>query len=187
MGMDIVMTLEKSAKATAAVARGVRPEQFGSPTPCAEWNVEQLMNHLIGSLEYFKARGEGNQAGPPQSAPPTSYVQTVQALQSAAMATAAAWRRPGALEQTIDTGAGQMPGSALATMALSEMLTHSWDLAKATGQRMPADDVEVEGVLAGMKQTLKPEARQPNFGPESKAPNGAPPIDRLAAFLGRQP
>jgi len=40
MGMDIVMTLEKSANATAAVARGVRPEQFDSPTPCAEWNVE---------------------------------------------------------------------------------------------------------------------------------------------------
>ena len=149
--MDIVMTLEKSANATAAVARGVRPEQFDSPTPCAEWNVEQLMNHLIGSLEYFKARGEGHQAGPPQSAPPTSYDQTVQALQSAATATAAAWQRPGALEQPIDTGAGQMPGSALATMA------------------------------------LKPEARQPNFGPEAQAPSGAPPIDRLAAFLGRHP
>lgn len=185
--MDVLMTLKRSANATAAVARGVRPEQFDSPTPCAEWNVEQLMNHLIGSLEYFKARGEGHQVGPPQSAPPTTYDQTVQALQGAAMATAVAWQRPGALEQTIDTGAGEMPGSALATMALSEMLTHSWDLAKATGQRMPADDVEVDGVLAGMKQTLKAEARQPNFGPESTAPNGAPPIDRLAAFLGRHP
>src|SRR5207244_12385735 len=119
-------------------------------TPCAEWNVEQLMNHLIGSLEYFKARGEGHQAGPPQSAPPTSYDQTIQALQSAAMATAAAWRRPGALEQTIDTGAGQMPGSALATMALSEMLTNSWDLAKANGPRQPADDCERDQGRRGM-------------------------------------
>jgi uncharacterized protein (TIGR03086 family) len=185
--MDIRMTLEKSANATAAVARGVRPEQFDSPTPCAEWNVEQLMNHLIGSLEYFKARGEGHDAGPVQSAPPTSYDQTVQALQSAATATAAAWQRPGALEQTIDTGNGKMPGAALATMALSEMLTHGWDLAKATGQKMPADDVEVDGILAQMKQTLKPEARQPSFGPEAEAPAGAPPIDRLAAFLGRHP
>jgi hypothetical protein len=62
-----------------------------------------------------------------------------------------------------------------------------WDLAKATGQRVPADDVEVDEILTGMKQTLKPEARTPNFAPESKAPNGAPPIDRLAAFLGRRP
>jgi uncharacterized protein (TIGR03086 family) len=185
--MDVLTTLDKSANATAAVARGVRPDQFDSPTPCADWNVEQLMNHLIGSLEYFKARGEGKAADPPRSASPTSYDQTVQALQNAATATAAAWRRPGALDQKVDGGAGEMPGSAMATLALSEMLTHGWDLAKATGQRMPADDVEVDGVLAIMKQTLKPDARKPAFGPETEAPNGAPPIDRLAAFLGRDP
>jgi uncharacterized protein (TIGR03086 family) len=185
--MDVLITLEKSANATAAVARGVRPEQFGSPTPCTEWNVQQLMNHLIGSLEYFKARGEGKDADPPQSASPTSYQKTINDLQSVAIATAAAWRRPGALEQTINTGVGEMPGSVLANLALSEMLTHCWDLAKATGQRMPADDIEVDGVLAGMKQTLRPAARQPGFGPEVQAPEGAPPIDRLAAFLGRHP
>jgi uncharacterized protein (TIGR03086 family) len=184
--MDIVTTFEKSANATAAVADGVRPEQLASPTPCSEWNVQQLMNHLIGSLEYFKARGEGKEAGPPQAATHTGYDETVKDLHSLAMATAAAWRRPGALEQKIKTGAGEMPGSALANMALSEMLTHTWDLAKATGQRMPADDVEVDAILAGMKQTLKPEARKSTFGPEVQAPNGAPPIDRLAAFLGRQ-
>jgi len=145
------------------------------------------MNHLIGSLEYFKARGEGKGASAPQPAPATSYDHTVRTLQDTATATAAAWRRPGALSQKIDTGAGEMPGSAMATLALSEMLTHSWDLARATGQRMPADDVEVDEVLAVMKQSLKPEARTPGFGPEAEAPTGAPPIDRLAAFLGRQP
>lgn len=185
--MDILTTLEKSANATAAVARGVRPEQFDDPTPCAEWNVEQLMNHLIGSLEYFKARGEGKDADPPKPAPPTTYDRTIQALQDTATATAAAWRRPGALAEKTDTGAGAMPGSALATMAVSEILAHGWDLAKATGQSMPADDVKVDEVLAAMKQTLKPEARNPAFGPETQAPKGAPPIDQLAAFLGRHP
>ncbi len=57
--MDVLMTLEKSANATAAIARGVRPEQFDNPTPRAEWKVEQLMNHLIGNLEYFRARAAG--------------------------------------------------------------------------------------------------------------------------------
>ena len=185
--MDLLTTIEKSADATAAVARGVRPEQFDDPTPCADWNVEQLMNHLIGSLEYFKARGEGRDAGAPQPASATNYEQTVQTLQTTATATAAAWRRPGALAQKIPTGAGEMPGSALATMAVSEMLTHAWDLAKATGQRMPADDVEVDEILTAMRQSLKPEARNPAFGPEASVPTGAPPIDRLAAFLGRNP
>jgi len=185
--MDVITTFQNSAKATAAIARGVRPEQLDKPTPCVEWNVQELINHLTGNLEYFKARGLGQDSGPPQSAPPKPYDETIKRLEDTAMATAAAWRRPGALEQTIKTGSGEIPGAAMANMALSEMLTHTWDLAKATGQRMSADDVDVNGVLAGMKQTLKPEARQPGFAPEMQAPSTAPPIDQLAAFLGRQP
>jgi len=185
--MDVITTFQKSADATAAIAHGIRPEQFNNPTPCPEWNVQDLINHLIGSLEYFKARGLGQDSGPPQPASPTPYDETIKRLEATAMATAAAWRRPGALEQTINTGAGEMPGAAMANLALSEMLTHTWDLARATGQQMSADEVDVNGVLAGMKQTLKPEARQPGFAPEMQAPNEASPIDRLAAFLGRQP
>jgi len=75
----------------------------------------------------------------------------------------------------------------MVTLVASEMLTHGWDLAKATDQRMPADDVDVDQVLAGMKRSLKPEARQPGFGPEVQPPPDARPIDRLAAFLGRKP
>jgi uncharacterized protein (TIGR03086 family) len=177
--MDMLITLERAANATSAIARGVRPEQFDSPTPCGDWNVEQLMNHLIGSLEYFTARAEGKDADRPQSASPASYEKTVGHLQRVASATAAAWRRPGVLEQAITTTAGGMPGSMLANPARSEMLTRTWDLARATGQPMSADNIDVDGVLAGMQKTLKPEARQPAFGPEVQAPNGAPAIDRL--------
>jgi len=145
------------------------------------------MNHLIGTLEYFAARGEGKPSGPPRPAQRASYEQTVEHLQNAAVATAQAWQRPGALEQQIDTGAGAMPGSALATMVASEILVHGWDLAKATGQKMSVDDVDVDQVITSMQQSLKPDARQPAFGPEVKPAKDAPPIDRLAAFLGRQP
>jgi uncharacterized protein (TIGR03086 family) len=185
--MDVITTFQKSASATAAIARGIRPEQLDNPTPCTEWNVQDLVNHFTGSLEYFKARGEGKDSVPLRSASPAAYDETIKRLEGVALATAAVWRRPGALEQTIRTRAGEMQGSAMANLALSEMLTHTWDLARATGQRMAAEDIDVDAVLAGMKQTLTPEARQPGFAPEIPAPNEAPPIDRLAAFLGRQP
>lgn len=61
--------------------------------------------------------------------------------------------------------------------------TRGWDLAKATDQQMPTDDMDVDQVLDGMKRSLEPEARQPGFGPEVQPR----PIDRLAAFLGRTP
>ena len=53
-----------------------------------------------------------------------------------------------------------MPGLVMVTLALSEMLTHDWDLARATGQQLSVDDVDIDAVLATMKQTLKPESRQ---------------------------
>jgi hypothetical protein len=71
----------------------------------------------------------------------------------------------------------------MATLLASEMLTHGWNLARATGQRMPADEVDVDQVLAGMKRSLKPAARQPGFGPEVKLPKEAPPIDQWQRFL----
>jgi uncharacterized protein (TIGR03086 family) len=185
--MQIVTQLEESAKATISVARGITQDQLKQPTPCDEWDVEQLINHLVGSLEYFAARAEGTQAAPPSPAAAAPYEETISRLESAARATVKAWQRPGALEQKIDSGAGAMPGSALATMAVTEMLVHGWDLAQATGQQMPVDDVDVEQLLSEMKHVLPADARQPAFGPEVLPQRNAAPIDRLAAFLGRHP
>ena len=75
---------------------------------------------------------------PPQPASPGSYDETVKELESVARATAAAWRRPGALEQKIKMGAGEMPGSALATMAQDKFAVHKLfeDLAPRYAERL---------------------------------------------------
>ena len=75
----------------------------------------------------------------------------------------------------------------MANITLTELVMHGWDLAKATGQQLPADDALMGELLTGMRQSLPAQARQSNFGPELEPPAGAPGIDRLAAFLGRQP
>jgi uncharacterized protein (TIGR03086 family) len=185
--MDIAAQLEESAKATTSVARGIRQDQLSQATPCEDWDVETLINHLVGTLEYFAARAEGKPSGPPKPAPKAPYEETISRLEGAAGATVEAWQRPGALEQKIDSGSGAMPASTLATMAMSEMLMHGWDLARATGQQLRVDDVEVDQLLSEMKKVLPAGARQPAFGPETLPRANAAPIDRLAAFLGRTP
>jgi hypothetical protein len=67
----------------------------------------------------------------------------------------------------------------MATLALSEMLTHSSDLARATGQRMSVDDLDVNAVLATKKPTLKPAApsarlRTRDSGARQRAPHRPP-------------
>ena len=74
----------------------------------------------------------------------------------------------------------------MANIALTEMVMHGWDLARATGQRMSSDEGMAETMLTAAKANIRPEARQSAFGPEQPAPSEAPPLDQLAAFLGRK-
>ncbi|MBV9119705.1 MAG: TIGR03086 family protein [Chloroflexi bacterium] len=181
--MDTAATLSSAAAALVNTTQGIRADQFGQTTPCGDWTVQELMNHLTGSLEYFAAAAEGKKVDI-KPAPAAGFDETVQRLQQSAQAMAGAWSKPAPPEPEGASGGG-MPRSALAAIAASETLTHAWDLARATGQQSPARDLKLGDLLGTMQQTLKPEARQPAFGPEQKAPEGCPDIDRLAAFLGR--
>ena len=87
----------------------------------------------------------------------------------------------------IDIPAGRVPGMAALHIRITETLTHGWDLARATGQTPRYDD---EVVAAGMAfATGQLGGNRPPggpFKPPVTAPDDAPPIDRLAAYLGRQ-
>jgi uncharacterized protein (TIGR03086 family) len=69
-----------------------------------------------------------------------------------------------------------------------DLLTHGWDLARATGQ--PADFPEdvAERALAGARRALmsRPQGPGAPFAAEVPVPADAPAVDRLAGFLGRE-
>jgi uncharacterized protein (TIGR03086 family) len=70
-----------------------------------------------------------------------------------------------------------------------ETLVHGWDLATATGQRLPGSaDALAEGVLDFSRALLArlPEGRHP-FAPPRPVADDAPALDRLVALLGRDP
>jgi uncharacterized protein (TIGR03086 family) len=70
-----------------------------------------------------------------------------------------------------------------------ELLGHGWDLARATGQPAGYPDGLVERTLAQARHGLadRPDGPGAPFAAEVPVPAGAPAIDRLAGFLGRQP
>ncbi len=171
----------------AAVARGivdkVRPDQWTLPTPCTEWNVRQVVEHLIAGNE----RAATALAGPER---PTSTV----ADDDLAAAFAAscdrlqwAFAAPGALTGTIEMPFGPMPAEFMARIRAGDMLIHAWDLARATGQPTDYAPELNETLLALSRQMLATVGRNPDlFGPERVAPEGASAADRYAAFLGRE-
>jgi uncharacterized protein (TIGR03086 family) len=167
-------------KAIAAV----RPDQLDDPTPCTQWSVRQLINHLVTGNLTFVSMVAGTP--PPDRSkdhlgedPTGAFRETVGRLRTAFAA-------DGALDRTYPTPFGPGPGTRIVTMRVIEMMTHSWDLAKATGQPTDLDPELAEYSLASFRAAGPiPRGGSSPFAAEQPLPAGASAADRLAAFLGR--
>jgi uncharacterized protein (TIGR03086 family) len=193
MTQDPFQPLATALDGTGHLVAGVAGDQWQLPTPCADWNVRQLVNHLVGGNRLFTRvlSGEplppleqlGRRAGEDQLGddPAAAWHGSVGELLDA-------FRGPGVLERTHTVPAGTLPGPAVLHLRIVETLVHGWDLARATGQQPPFPAELVEPELAFSTDLLGrlPEGRQP-FGPSRPAADDAPAIDRLAALLGRSP
>jgi uncharacterized protein (TIGR03086 family) len=177
-------TLGDVMRKTEGIMAGVKPDQMDLPTPCTEWNVRELENHLVGWARHFAARESGQEpAGDPSSYqagenPAREFDEAIPTLVGALDAKLSAPSDP--------SQAGGFPPSALTTMLTGEYLLHGWDLATATGQPVPFTDQEADTGL-GMRSFLTSENRSPAFGPELPAPAGATSLQEFIAFSGRHP
>lgn len=180
--MDVLASLEQTFAHTSTVIAGVRADQHDDRTPCAEWTVRQLLDHMIGVVA-----GLGGAAG---GQAPTAFVlddDPAAQFDEAAAAALVAWRTPGALDAVVDAGPGPMPGHVLAGINLLDTATHAWDLATATGQPAELPESVATAALEASRSIVSPEIRTGRFGPEQSVPAEATPTDRLVAFLGRTP
>jgi uncharacterized protein (TIGR03086 family) len=168
------------------VLGGVAPEQITSATPCASFDVGQLVDHTIGTQHMVTDALQDkpfNMAG----------VEIARSEQPAAFYRAAAdavaeLRRDGALDKDVTLPFGTFSGEKLMGLAALDTFQHAWDLAKATGQDTDLDAELAEALmdLAVAHMAHVPRGEEPApYGPEQTAPTGAPAADRLAAFLGR--
>ncbi|MFF7732322.1 TIGR03086 family metal-binding protein [Streptomyces sp. NPDC007984] len=169
------------------VVRGIPDTALTAPTPCAEYDVRALVDHLFQVVVQFQrlaakeAADFGETAGVVASDPGwrERFAREADRL-------VAAWSAPGAEEGT--TGAMDMPARLVGSMALLDLTVHVWDLARATGQDFPGADEAVVAELTAAVAELAPTARKMGvFG--DPLPEGAdtPVFDRLLARTGRDP
>ncbi|MGH2758393.1 MAG: TIGR03086 family metal-binding protein [Actinomycetota bacterium] len=188
--MDPYGALEAAVSSTDHVVKGIRGKDLAVSTPCSEWNVKQLMNHVVGTL--WLADGLFNDRKPryavaPGALPKSDLVgdDPAKAYAKASRVALDAAAADGAIGGTHDTPLGMMPGVALAGFTTMDVLVHGWDLAQATGQSTDPDDDLVALVTAFAKQAITDATRAPTIGPAVRAPRGATPIQKLVAYLGR--
>jgi uncharacterized protein (TIGR03086 family) len=180
----LVEQLGRAFDAVGGLISNIRADQWSAPTPCTDWTVRQVVNHLIGMNRVFVALLAGQ---PPPARPPADHVEDdpVGAYRSSAAALQAAFGRPGVLERAYHGPLGTATGAERLQIRLYDLLAHGWDLAQATEQ--PADLPEdlAEQSLAFAQTQLTGQARPGRFGPAQSIAGQAPAIERLAAFLGR--
>ena len=185
---DLATVLTATAKLVAAVNR----DQWSAATPCQEWNVRELVNHMVIGHRLFTGILRGEAAVTPGALDPTSGDtlgdDPTATYQAATEHLLTAFRRPGVLEQVFEVPAGTVPGSAAAHLRAVDELVHGWDLALATGQhpRFPDDIVERELEFTRLALGQLPPGQSP-FAPAQPVADAAPPLDRLSALLGRSP
>ncbi len=174
----------------ARVVGSITPGQLHDPTPCSEFDVGQLRDHVLGWLTTFAA----GFADPGGRAPQVSTDGYRASADTAAEVRAAAGLldravHGGAAERPLWLGDSAMPGDLALSMILWEYLVHGWDLARATGQRWspPTEAAEESLVFAPAMLTDDYQGEGKAFGKPVSVPGDAPPLDRLLGLSGRDP
>lgn len=182
--MDVLAQYDAVLPALQQLVAGTTTDQLDLPTPCADWKVRDLFAHLTGGATTFAAVVRGEE-------PPASLDAPADPIVTAACSAAIAdideaFRGPGALERTIATPFGEMPGETFARILAFDVLMHTWDLATATGRTVDVPDGVVAEIDGFARAAVRPEMRVPGlFGPEVEPPSGATTLERLVAFSGR--
>ncbi len=179
------MLLREAATTAVPVLRDITDEQFDAATPCTEFCVRDLVNHLYHVVVNFQflARHE-----PADFSTTPDYTADAAWRDGFAKETdqlVAAWSDPAALEG-VSSGMG-LPQPVVGQLVLLDLVLHPWDLAMATGQAYQPSAGTVAD-LHTMVDRMAPTAREMKvFGPELPAPAGADDFQRLLARTGRDP
>jgi len=183
--------LSDAADAMAEIVRTTESDQLSAPTPCAEYDVRGLVQHLL----FWGPSLAG--AGRKESVPPPAASESDVDLTAgdwrgdllalldritAAWAPAEAWAGMAAMG-----GPPELPAVVLGDMITGELSVHAWDLARATGQRLVLSDDLLAHVYESIAATAGQGREMGLFGPEVPVPATAPTLDRVLGLTGRDP
>ncbi|HET7736498.1 MAG TPA: TIGR03086 family metal-binding protein [Nocardioidaceae bacterium] len=181
--MDIVEAHRRTVEAWQAKVEAITAEQWSNPTPCTEWSVRDLVNHVVGeelwmvpllqgsTIEEVGDRLDGDVLG-------ADPVTTARHASSEALAVS---EEILPANGTVQLSYGEEKASEYAWQLTADHLIHGWDLAKGAGldATMAPDLVEaVAAWFSTMEETYRSAGA---IGPRAPL-TGDPQADLLAAF-----
>jgi uncharacterized protein (TIGR03086 family) len=187
MPADQAALHQKAVEEFDARVRAVGDDQWELPTPCSDWNVRQLVNHLVyenrwtvplmegSTIAEVGDRYEGDLLGDdPKGAWAEASAEAVAAVQA-----------DGAIERMVDLSSGPTPAGEYVSQLFADHLIHAWDLARAVGADDGLDPELVEACAAWFAD-MEPHYRAAGaIGDRPETPPGADDQTVLLAAFGR--
>lgn len=161
------------------VVDDIDASQFELPTPCDEWNVRQVLEHIIGG----NRRVAGN---PTHDGEDVIGDDLSAAYAASAEGAAAAFEAEGGLDRIYTLKIGEFPGHFAVRARSTDQLAHAWDLAKATGMSTDLAPGLYATALEMLQSRFATVGRSASFADEKQAPPHATAADCFAAFAGRR-
>lgn len=173
----------------AALVATVQPDQLDRRTPCDDWDVHTLLDHVVGVYRRIVGAPSDTAMAPTSVATDVEVGEHDRTLSELRREIAAGWADDAVLEREIDVPWGRVPGRVVALGFTQELTVHAWDLAVVIGGAESLDPDLAEGCLATARRILPAEERQyvPSFGPVVAVGDEAGPYERLVGWLGRDP
>lgn len=187
-GLDIPDLHAHACAVTQRLVDAVKDDQWHDATPCADWDVRELVNHIAADNLWVKPLMDGKTIpevgdqfdGDVLGDDPAGVTR------SSAEEASAAFAEPGAMERPVAVSYGPVPASVYAGHRFMDVLIHGWDLAVATGQDTALDPE----LVAACWEIVQPEAElfaaSGMFGTTVDVPPDAPLQTRLLGLLGRR-
>lgn len=172
-----------------AAVRAAGPGDWARGTPCTDWSVRDLVNHLAveqlwvphllagATLDEVGTRYDGDVLGD----------DPLSVWEKASAAAREAWLSPGALRRTVHVSFGLVPAEEYGWQMTLDLAVHGWDLATALGRPNPVPDVLAGRLLDVLRPMIDDWQGLGLFAPPVAAGRNAAAPDRLVALLGRRP
>lgn len=191
---DIAILDRRAVEVSQTIVDQVDATQVDLPTPCAEWNLGQLLAHMIGQHYGFAAAARGEtkdlsvwKPRPVGAEPAKDYAESVATI-------TAAFAEEGVLARKLWLPEIRDGQQFAAPMAMSfhfvDYVVHAWDVAASIGVPVTFDEDLLQAALRVAEMVPNgPERRDPGaaFRPGKMPPESASTLDRILTLLGRSP
>jgi uncharacterized protein (TIGR03086 family) len=163
------------------------PDQAHLPTPCEDYDVNQLISHMQAVVRRIGVVLSGQPFwSVPREMETTDWVADWAAGRAA---TDAVLADDACLTREVSVPWGTVSGASAAASYIGELSVHSWDLATALGTPGALNDALATAALPAYMAKVPAEPRGPEipFGPVVEVGPDATPYERLVAWTGRDP